>query len=328
MAASSGGSIKQLNSSVAPRCVKCQARLHRLSRMTIIPRLCGLVVLALSAFATAAQTEVPDEQLSADQVAKIIGVDQLVPALPNREGNHNGALRPDLQQLFVRQQITETILAASLDVDSVLAEIASEHARLSELRSVLQAKRDRAVNIASLANVVTGTGVGVAVNALQFKTSTAELGDGIGVGSGVAATILSLVGIRLQHGPQHAIVRSPNMLAVLFGKAPALHSQYPPIVLAYLNAIPAGEPESRGTRLQQLTEEWQQSGRIGKQGTARAEKKIDLVTSSLDTDRRFTIKDLTDRIYMLEDVAGRVGLMKRDLANLTRTLHHPPISDR
>lgn len=292
--------------------------------MTIIPRVPAVLLATLSVVLTPAQTTMPDEQLAAAQVAKIIGVDQLIDAQQSFEAGANTSPAPNVQQLFIRQQITELILAASLDIDSVLAEIANEQARLGELRSVLQAKRDRAINVASLANLVTGTGVGIAVNALQFRNSTAALGDGIGVGSGAAATFLSVLGIRLQNGPHHSVERSPNMLAVLFGRRPVLHSQYPPVVLAFLNTIPAGEPPSRGTRLQQLTEEWQKSGRLGSPGTPRAEQKIENMTSSLDTERRFSIKDLSDRIYMLDDVAGRAGLMKRDLADLTRTLRSRP----
>jgi hypothetical protein len=165
--------------------------------------------------------------------------------------------------MLVRQQITEAVVAASLDVDSLLAEVANEHGRLMEVRSVLEARRDRAVSLASTANLIVGTGVGIAVNALQFKDSTAVVGDAIGIGSGVASTILSAIGIRVQNGPQHALAHSPNMLAVLFGREPVLHSQYPEAVLAYLNSIPQGQASSQGTRLEQLRQERPRAGSLG-----------------------------------------------------------------
>jgi hypothetical protein len=114
-----------------------------------------------------------------------------------------------------------------------------------ELRSVLEARRDRAANLIFVANLVIGTGLGAVVNALQFKDSTAIAGDAIGVGSGAASTLLTVLGIQMQRGPQHSIGSTPNMLAVLFNREPALHSQYPEPVLKYLNSVPAGQAPTR-----------------------------------------------------------------------------------
>jgi len=282
----------------------------------------GVFPLFLIAFLAtgSAQTSIPGERISTDQVANVIGVEHLLSECAQLQCNQLTGQTATVQQLLVRQQITEAVIAASLDVDSVLAEIANEHGRLMEVRSVLEARRDRAVSLASTANLIVGTGVGIAVNALQFKDSTAVVGDAIGVGSGVASTILSVIGIRVQNGPQHALAHSPNMLAALFGREPVLHSQYPETVLGYLNSTPQAQPSSQGTRLEQLRQEWQRAGRLGLAGSARAQKKIDLLTSGLDAKRKLSISDLTDRAYMLEDVAGRVSLMKRDLADLMRSL--------
>jgi histone H3/H4 len=47
---------------------------------------------------------------------------------------------------------------------------------------------------------------------------------------------------------------------------------------------------------------------------------VDLTTSSLNPRQKLRIDDLTNRAMMLADVAGRVSLMKRDLAELMRAL--------
>jgi len=72
--------------------------------------------------------------------------------------------------------------------------------------------------------------------------------------------------------------------------------------------------------MEQLRREWQKAGRLGPRDGLPAAKKIDRLASSLDSGPRLSISDLTDRAYMLEDVAGRTGLMKRDLADLMRSL--------
>jgi hypothetical protein len=258
----------------------------------------------------------------AEQVAGILGITpQVEQALAMRASRPAGAAMT-LEELSRRQEISEAILAASFDADGVLAEIAEEQARIAEVGAFLQARRDRGVNLASLASLVTGSGVGIAVNALQFSSSTADIGNGIGVGSGVASTALSLVGIRLQRGPKRPIGSAPNMLAVPLGRPPALSSDYPEDVLAYLNSVPPGEAPERGTRLQQLLHEWVALGRLDPLDTPKGQKEVDLMTSSLDPKHKLRIDDLTNRAMMLADVAGRVSLMKRDLAELMRALRH------
>jgi len=66
-----------------------------------------------------------------------------------------------VEELSMRQAILETVVAASFDLDGVLAELDNERARLSELRVALQARRDRAVDLANVANLITGTGLGM-----------------------------------------------------------------------------------------------------------------------------------------------------------------------
>jgi hypothetical protein len=57
----------------------------------------------------------------------------------------------------------------------------------------------------------------------------------------------------------------------------------------------------------------QRSGRIFLLGIHR-------MTSSMETKTKLSIDDISTRISMLADVAGRIGLMKRDLAKLMRSI--------
>lgn len=257
----------------------------------------------------------------AGQVAGILGIKPLVDRAMALSAGRPAGTSMGLEELSLRQEISERVLAAGFDVDGVLAEIDQERARIIETRAFLQARRDRGVNLMSFANLIMGTGVGIAVNALQFSSLTANVGNGIGVGSGIGSTVLSLIGIRLQRGPARQLGSAPNMLAVLFGRKPVLSSDYPDDVLAYLNSVPPGEAPDRGTRLQQLMREWVALGRLDPPDTPKGQKEIDLMTASLDPKQKLRIDDLTNRAMMLADVAGRVSLMKRDLAELMRAVH-------
>ncbi len=258
----------------------------------------------------------PHASENAEQVAKILGISQLISNARLMHTQTPCESAATVEELSMRQDILETVVATSFEVDGVLAELNNERANLSELSTVLQARRDRAVNLTNIAGLITGTGLGVAVNAMQFSSSTANVGNSLGVGSGIGSTVLSIIGIRQQRGPQRSVGRIPNKLAPLFARQPALNSYYPQEVLEYLRSVPPGEGIDSGSRLDQLMAEWRQVGRLGPPGSAETDQKITRLTSSLDDKTKLSIDDLSDRMAMLADVSGRVALMKRDLAVL------------
>jgi hypothetical protein len=175
---------------------------------------CAIVLIAIAAPALApdAPGAPSTSQISenAEQLAKILGISQLVSDARRMHSQTPCGSAATVEELSTRQDILEPLTAAAFEVDGVLAELDNERAHLSELSSILQARRDQGVNLINVASLVTGTGVGIAVNAMQFSSSTANLGNGLGVGSGIASTVLSIVGIRLQRGPQHSVGRIPK----------------------------------------------------------------------------------------------------------------------
>jgi hypothetical protein len=68
----------------------------------------------------------------------------------------------------MRQDILETVMTTSSGVDGVLAELENERAHLTEISTALQGRRDRAVSLTNMANLITGTGVGIAVIAHEL----------------------------------------------------------------------------------------------------------------------------------------------------------------
>jgi hypothetical protein len=289
----------------------------------------GVVVLMATVSSTLAQNtsdvsqlvSIPQTDENAEQVAKFLGISDLVSRARLGQAQTPCQSAATVEDLSMRQDILETVVQTSLEVDGVLAELDNERAHLLELSAVLQSRRDRGVNLINAANLVTGSGLGIAVNALQFTSSTVTIGNGIGVGSGVGSTVLSIIGIHLQRGPQRSVGRIPNMLAPLFLRQAALNSYYPRPVLEYLQSVPPTGAIANGSRLDQLMAEWRQAGRVGPAGSAKTDNQISRLTSGLDDKTRLSIDDLSNRMAMLGDVSGRVGLMKRDLAKLMLSLH-------
>ena len=289
---------------------------------------CATVVVATSAV-TVAQSSAALPQPTVDaqvhenavQIASILRISDLLEKLHNLRAQAGCGSPPSLGELAARQDILEVVETSSLDVDGVLAEIENERAQLFELRAALASRRDRSLGFLNVANIITGAGLGMVTNALQFSNSTTKIGDNIGIVSGLGSTVLSVLAIRGQRGPRQSVGRSPNMLAPLLGRQPQLNTYYPPAVVEYLNSIPVGERADSGSRLDQLTTEWRQDGRIGPVGSAKTDQQIERLTSSLSNKTKLSVDDISDRIAMLSDVAGRVGLMKRDLSGLMKSIH-------
>lgn len=210
-----------------------------------------------------------------------------------------------LQQLILRQQITEAVVAAALDVDGAVGEIDYERAQIEERRIDLSNAKDRSVNLLSLANIVIGSGSGILTNAMQFSNSAAMAGDGVGVAGGAGGVLLSILGLRVKAGRAHLGI-APNMLAQLFGRPPEIHSVYPPDVWAYLNQKPLAYPRVASSWREQLVQDWQAEKRIGPPDAAASQKKIALLTSSISEHAPLPLNVLTERDLMLLDTGARI----------------------
>lgn len=257
---------------------------------------------------------------NAAQVAHLLDLDSDLQKLVALRAVRTADAPPTMDELSIRQEILETVQVCTLEVDSVIAEIANEQSEISSVRAVLQDRRDRKVNRLTTAALFVGSGLGVGASATQFSplsNSTQNVGNAVAVGSGAATILLSVLASRAQNGPKTTVENSPNMLAPLLGETSALHTSYPPVVLKYLQSVPAGADPSRGTRLEQLMKLWNDTGRLHSSGTSNDQnQKIKALTTSSNPAIQVSIGDLTDRNAMLGDVRGRVSLIKRDLAQL------------
>jgi len=255
----------------------------------------------------------------AKQVAKQIEVIPLIERL--RSGRAAGASM-SLETLVVRQEITEKVLSAALDVDTVSAIIDTEVEQIRAIRSDLQSRRDKAQNIINVASLVTGGAFGVVNTALQFSSKTANLGNGIGLGGGAASVVLSIMGIR-QQGGRRSLGDSPRMLARLFGRQPdapeAIPSAYPEEVWLYLNSAPPSQA-AKGTRREQLIAKWRSEGRLKQDRSLKGGGSVDALSGNTSPSRKLSINELDDRVAMLMDLRAQVSLMNRELGEILRSL--------
>jgi hypothetical protein len=258
---------------------------------------------------------------SALQVARIIHVDSDLARLSELTNakNPSTGLVTSLEELSLRQRITDTVVVASLDVDSVLDEMDYEREQTVEVRSILRAHRDRAIGTTNLAVLAASTGLGIVGGVLSFTKTTSNVGNAIGFASGGIGTLFSLRSYRQGHAAERPAWVLPNMLAAFFNQPEEQHSHYPEDVLAYLNSVPPGEG-SPASRKAQLLAEWIAAGRMGPLDLPKSKQRIALLTSTKAADKRLDMTLLNERGAMLADARDEVAQMKHDLADLLRGL--------
>jgi len=255
------------------------------------------------------------------QMARIIGVKSDIEKVFSLAAAKGAGVAPvlSLEELSLRQQITEAVVAASLDVDSVLAEIDYEREQTVELRSLWRYKRDRAIGSTNLAVLAAGTGLGIVSGLLQFSKTTSSAGNAIGFAAGGVSTLFSLRSYRQVHGGKRQAWVLPNMLAALLGQPEEQHSHYPDDIWAYLNSVPS-DAASQASRKEQMLAGWAAAGRIGSPDSPQWKRRIALLTSTNAADKDLNVELMNERAAMLADVGDQVSLMKRDLADLLRGL--------
>jgi hypothetical protein len=255
----------------------------------------------------------------AAQTAHILGIDSLIARISYvstaKEVRLSGG--PSLEELSLRQQIAETVITASLDVDSVLDRIDYERAQVIELRNNLRSRRDHAAGITNIAVLAMATGLGVVSGILQFSDSTKKAGDAVGFGAGGISALFSLRSLRQQHSGRRPEWVLPNMLAPLLDPSQEQPTHYPNYIWAYLNSVPLGE-DSEVSRRERMVKEWQAAGRFGPQNAPQAKRQIALLTGTNTADKKLNIDVLSVRAAMLADVREAVSLMKRNLRDLLR----------
>jgi hypothetical protein len=200
-----------------------------------------------------------------------------------------------------------------------VAEIDYEREQIVELRSILRARRDRAIGSTNLAVLAAGTGLGIVSGLLQFSKTTSDAGNAVGFAAGGVSTVFSLHGFRQVHGARRPGWVLPNMLAAFFGQPQEQESHYPDIIWAYLNSVPSAAA-SQASRKEQMLTAWTAAGRIGPSDSPQWKKRIELLTSTNAADKHLSLELMNERAAMLADVGDQVSLMKHDLADLLRGL--------
>jgi hypothetical protein len=239
-----------------------------------------------------------------------------------------------IDELLLRQKISEMIMTASLEVDGFVAEVDSESNHLRELKDDLTDRQSKAL-IKSSGGSAVGTAGGGVGSALGIAAKTATAGSWVGAIFGGIGAAFGIVGWVQQKKDyqgcfptkpgdksckdfdcpeDRTAVRScsPTMLYYALNppKQPfsdtdnLFHSTYDPVILSYLED-PA---DNRG---QKLVNDW---------GPIEHREKL---TANHNSPTKLSIENLADRQNKLADLRALVARINRDLSRLTEDLSIP-----
>jgi len=274
--------------------------------------------LALTALA---QYHVQKEDADTSGVMRTARIIHVLPEMNQLNDSPRDQLDPS-KVTRIRQQILETVVAASLQVDATIAQIDNEIAQSNEIRGYLSDQRDKTVNRANLLSVVSAGTLGAASAGLQLPAGENKASSLVGIAAGLVSSSLAISGIRAQKGRTRIFDFNSNMLAEFFGRPALLDSRYDAIVWSFLNDVAPADQEGL-TRKERLIQTWITLKRTDPPSTSSGKDKIDRVTSQPSDKLPLTIDDLEDRSAMLEDVRAKVSFLKRDLAALLLSLPKP-----
>ncbi len=259
--------------------------------------------------------------------------------------------------LLLRQEISEMILTASLQVDGFLSEVDSETGQIRAVHDDLTDRRDTGLFHSNLANAV-GTGGNAVGSAIALAGNTAAtVGNALGAAFGGFGAFFGFRVFFQQRGPKgyfpaggeqcDAIYYrelgcsaspasnkteaqaqpkgcSPRMLYVLAHRendkcTAGFHSFYDDAIFTYLESK---RPRAEKTRKQELVETWGNDQYLLQNSY--------LLTGNADH-VKLSITQLEDRTNKLADLRAKVSLLNRDLSrlmgDLASGLRCPPRED-
>ena len=259
-----------------------------------------------------------------NDTAELLGITPLIDRLSKLEPEPSsdsvdppGNPAKELERLNLKQQLTEKVLIATLQVRDVTARIDREIARSNRIQGSLEDKRDRAIKLNSLANTV-GMGIIAEIGQageMKVNEIPGETTELVGGGIGMA---LSALALQQQSGGKQRVRSKPNMLARIFNCHTDGDTEYPQVIWSYLNRVPVGSKDGQ-TRLESLFKHWQRYKYIGNLRLASSRPRIASLTNT-GTHGVTNIALLQDQTDLLVDVRSEVFQLDRDLLELLLNL--------
>lgn len=274
---------------------------------------------ATPVFASALPEQAPAESaagLSATTfvLAQNLGLVPIIEKLQEYKQRPPADLAGELDRQRLSRALVSKVLIASLEVRDVTARIEREIVLIDRMRGVLEDRRDRAIKLNSIENIVASGGLSEIASANAFMVNQIP-GNSINVVASALTMGLGAWALRQQTGGKHRVVLKPNMLAPVFNYKGDQESTYPDSVWTYLNST---VPGSSQTRREGLLDRWRKFKVIPTETKSPAGRKRLGVLTNTDHSGTCTIGDFEDQTEMLAELKAEIFQLDRDLLDLLK----------
>ncbi len=224
-----------------------------------------------------------------------------------------------LHYYATKEEVSDAIQTASLEVDFVLARIAEDRALYDDISQNLSSERDKKVAVTNAASFVSNGvlwAVGELLDVPTYKYPRLSIPSGIlGAAAGLVPSVFSLYAMKQVSGRTYHIDEEPNILCKIFGQSSGPENEYPPTVLKFLTSVPPGDPANK-TRIEQLIERWVTDKNIPQFTVSTRQSDIAMSTGSGHNRAGVNLAVLQVRKAMLDQLGAEIFKMKRLLLEL------------
>ncbi|MDC8446904.1 MAG: hypothetical protein LV473_00955 [Nitrospira sp.] len=214
-----------------------------------------------------------------------------------------------IQLLLVRQQLSDRILLALLDVKSAAAEANCEEKRADQLADQLQEIRDARARRLTIFAVLVGGVAGILSGGLAAADPSSITGGLAAIAAGVVASAFGAAA--LFDDPRYEFQHGRNLLREVW-EGQDQPSLFPVSVWRFLNRPLRDDPAQRSLREILLTS-WLTTGRLGEPDSEVAQRRVALFFGSGGS---YQIEDLRARAAMMDLLEAEIDLMSHDLERL------------
>lgn len=248
--------------------------------------------------------------LQSQDIADSIGAKDLLTQMAALEAEAARNV-PDsaIRSLLVRQQLSDRILLALLDVKSAAAEANCEEKRADQLADQLQEKRDARARRLTIFGILGGGVVGILSGGLAAADPSSMAGGLAAIAAGVVASAFGAAA--LFDDPRYDFQHGRNLLREVW-EGPDQPALFPMSVWRFLNRPLRDDPGQRSLR-KTLIARWHQDGRLGEAGSDTERRRVALF---FGRGGAYEIEDLRARAAMMDLLEAEVDLMSHDLERL------------
>jgi hypothetical protein len=217
------------------------------------------------------------------------------------------------QLVMLRHDITDRILLATQELTTVLAELACERTRATELKNYLQQQTDKRVFRLTIMSVLAGALSTVVSGTLAIVGADDPYVEGVAMGGAVLSGYWAL---RASGGFEEADFSHRRNHLTDVREAPRTSRVYPPIVWHFLTRELEPDKQTQTVR-ETILERWTELDVLNETATDEQRRQEVLL---FGPGGRYKLSDISRRISLMDVLQLEVGSMYQELKQLQQEL--------